>query len=118
MPRGAHLVFPWFLVDSEAFREVLNRKFSNLYNKEGIIIRTFDKEYLDSLMNRNDKKNSNLLKPWYVQKMHDPINMVVEKIIPNIHDAFSVHPVSYGLLSTDDVAGERVLATKIEARGG
>ena len=47
--------------------------------------------------------------------MHYPRNMVVEKIIPNIHDAFSVHPVSYGLLSTDDVAGERVLATKIEA---
>ena len=55
------------------------------------------------------------MKPWYVQKMHYPRNMVVEKIIPNIHDAFSVHPVSYGLLSTDDVAGERVLATKIEA---
>ena len=36
----------------------------------------------------------------------------------NIHDAFSVHTVSYGLLSTDEVAGERVLATKIEARGG
>ena len=69
-------------------------------------------------MNRNDKKKSNLLKPWYVQKMHYPRNMVVEKIIPNIHDAFSVHPVSYGLLSTDDVADERVLATKIEARGG
>lgn len=50
--------------------------------------------------------------------MHYPRNMVVEKIIPNIHDAFSVHPVSYGLLSTDDVDGERVLATKIEARGG
>ena len=49
--------------------------------------------------------------------MHYPRNMVVEKIIHNIHDAFSVHPVSYGLLSTDDVAGERVLATKIEARG-
>lgn len=55
------------------------------------------------------------MKPWYVQKMHYPRNMVVEKIIPNIHDAFSVHPVSYGLLSTDDVAGERILATKIEA---
>ena len=50
--------------------------------------------------------------------MHYPRNMVVEKVIPNIHDAFSVHPVSYGLLSTDDVDGERVLATKIEARGG
>ena len=58
------------------------------------------------------------MKPWYVQKMHYPRNMVVEKIIPNINDAFSVHPVSYGLLSTDDVAGERVLATKIEAGAG
>ena len=37
VPRGAHLVFPWFLVDSEAFREVLNRKFSNLYNKKGLL---------------------------------------------------------------------------------
>ena len=93
---------------------MLNRKFSNLYNKEGIIVRTLDKEYLDSLMNRNDKKVSHLMKPLYVQKMHYPRNMVVEKIIPNIHDAFSVHPVSYGLLSTDDVDGERVLATNIE----
>ena len=55
------------------------------------------------------------MKPLYVQKMHYPRNMVVEKIIPNIHDAFSVHPVGYGLLSTDEVACERILATKIEA---
>ena len=33
----------------------------NLYNKEGINIRTFDKEYLVSFMNRNDKKVTHLL---------------------------------------------------------
>lgn len=33
----------------------------NLYNKEGINIRTFDKEYLVSFMNRNDKKATHLL---------------------------------------------------------
>lgn len=32
-----------------------------LYNKEGIKIRTFDKEYLVSFMNRNDKKVTHLL---------------------------------------------------------
>ncbi len=32
-----------------------------LYNKEGINIRTFDKEYLVSFMNRNDKKATHLL---------------------------------------------------------
>lgn len=32
-----------------------------LYNKEGINIRTFDKEYLVSFMNRNDKKVTHLL---------------------------------------------------------
>lgn len=33
----------------------------NLYNKEGINISTFDKEYLVSFMNRNDKKVTHLL---------------------------------------------------------
>lgn len=33
----------------------------NLYNKEGINIRMFDKEYLVSFMNRNDKKVTHLL---------------------------------------------------------
>jgi len=33
----------------------------NLYNKEGINIRTFDKEYLVNFMNRNDKKVTHLL---------------------------------------------------------
>lgn len=33
----------------------------NLYNKEGIHIKTFDKEYLVSFMNRNDKKVIHLL---------------------------------------------------------
>lgn len=33
----------------------------NLYNKEGINIKTFDKEYLVSFMNRNDKKVTHLL---------------------------------------------------------
>lgn len=33
----------------------------DLYNKEGINIRTFDKEYLVSFMNRNDKKVTHLL---------------------------------------------------------
>lgn len=33
----------------------------NLYNREGINIRTFDKEYLVSFMNRNDKKVTHLL---------------------------------------------------------
>ena len=33
----------------------------NLYNKRGINIRTFDKEYLVSFMNRNDKKVTHLL---------------------------------------------------------
>lgn len=33
----------------------------NLYNKKGINIRTFDKEYLVSFMNRNDKKVTHLL---------------------------------------------------------
>ncbi|MCQ2343865.1 MAG: DNA adenine methylase [Paludibacteraceae bacterium] len=33
----------------------------NLYNKDGISIRTFDKEYLVSFMNRNDKKVTHLL---------------------------------------------------------
>lgn len=33
----------------------------NLYNKQGIKIRTFDKEYLVSFMNRNDKKVTHLL---------------------------------------------------------
>lgn len=33
----------------------------NLYNKAGINIRTFDKEYLVSFMNRNDKKVTHLL---------------------------------------------------------
>lgn len=32
-----------------------------LYNKEGINIRTFDKEYLVSFMNRNDKIVTHLL---------------------------------------------------------
>lgn len=33
----------------------------DLYNKDGINIRTFDKEYLVSFMNRNDKKATHLL---------------------------------------------------------
>ena len=33
----------------------------NLYNKKGINIRTFDKEYLVSFMNRNEKKVTHLL---------------------------------------------------------
>lgn len=33
----------------------------SLYNKEGINIRTYDKEYLVSFMNRNDKKTTHLL---------------------------------------------------------
>lgn len=33
----------------------------NLYNREGITIRTFDKEYLVSFMNRNNKKVTHLL---------------------------------------------------------
>ncbi|MGN1375964.1 MAG: DNA adenine methylase [Prevotella sp.] len=33
----------------------------NLYNKEGINIRTFNKEYLVSFVNRNDKKETHLL---------------------------------------------------------
>ena len=33
----------------------------NLYNKDGINIRTFDKEYVVSFMNRNDKKVTHLL---------------------------------------------------------
>ena len=33
----------------------------NLYNKEGINIKSFDKEYLVSFMNRNDKKVTHLL---------------------------------------------------------
>ena len=33
----------------------------SLYNKEGVNIRTFDKEYLVSFMNRNDKKVTHLL---------------------------------------------------------
>ena len=33
----------------------------NLYKKEGINIRSFDKEYLVSFMNRNDKKVTHLL---------------------------------------------------------
>ena len=33
----------------------------SLYNKEGIRIRTFDKEYLVSFMNRNEKKVTHLL---------------------------------------------------------
>lgn len=33
----------------------------DLYNKEGINIQTFDKEYLVSFMNRNDKKTTHLL---------------------------------------------------------
>lgn len=33
----------------------------NLYNKNGINIRTFDKEYMVSFMNRNDKKVTHLL---------------------------------------------------------
>ena len=33
----------------------------NLYNKKGINIRTFDKEYLVSFMNRNNKKVTHLL---------------------------------------------------------
>ena len=33
----------------------------NLYNKEGISIKTFDKEYLVSFMNRNNKKVTHLL---------------------------------------------------------
>ena len=33
----------------------------DLYNKEGINIHTFDKEYLVSFMNRNDKKVTHLL---------------------------------------------------------
>ena len=33
----------------------------DLYNKEGVNIRTFDKEYLVSFMNRNDKKVTHLL---------------------------------------------------------
>ena len=32
-----------------------------LYHQEGIQIRTFDKEYLVSFMNRNDKKVTHLL---------------------------------------------------------
>ena len=32
-----------------------------LYNKKGINIRTFDKEYVVSFMNRNDKKTTHLL---------------------------------------------------------
>lgn len=32
-----------------------------LYNKDGINIRTFDKEYIVSFMNRNDKKVTHLL---------------------------------------------------------
>lgn len=32
-----------------------------LYDKPGIRIRTFDKEYLVSFMNRNDKKVTHLL---------------------------------------------------------
>lgn len=32
-----------------------------LYNKDGINIRTFDKEYLVSFMNRNDRKVTHLL---------------------------------------------------------
>ena len=33
----------------------------DLYNKEGINRHTFDKEYLVSFMNRNDKKVTHLL---------------------------------------------------------
>ena len=33
----------------------------DLYNREGIQIRTFEKEYLVSFMNRNDKKATHLL---------------------------------------------------------
>ena len=33
----------------------------DLYNKDGINIRTFDKEYLVSFMNRNEKKVTHLL---------------------------------------------------------
>ena len=33
----------------------------NLYNKDGVNIRTFDKEYVVSFMNRNDKKVTHLL---------------------------------------------------------
>ena len=33
----------------------------SLYNKEGIKIRSFDKEYTVSFMNRNDKKAKHLL---------------------------------------------------------
>ena len=33
----------------------------SLYNKKGVIIRTFDKEYVVSFMNRNDKKVTHLL---------------------------------------------------------
>ena len=33
----------------------------NLYNKDGINIRRFDKEYMVSFMNRNDKKVTHLL---------------------------------------------------------
>ena len=36
----------------------------------------------------------------------------------NPKTVYSVSPVNYGTLSTDDVAGERVLATKLEAGGG
>ena len=32
-----------------------------LYDKEGVNIRTFDKEYVVSFMNRNDKKVTHLL---------------------------------------------------------
>ena len=40
----------------------------NLYNKEGINIRTFDKKYLVSFMNRNDKKVTHLLITNYTEK--------------------------------------------------
>lgn len=33
----------------------------SLYNKDGINIRTFDKEYLVSFMNRNNKKAEHLI---------------------------------------------------------
>ena len=58
--------------------------------------------------------HSNIGVEWLLNPLEIKM-LMLEKIIHNIHDAFSVHPVSYGLLSTDDVAGERVLATKIEA---
>lgn len=38
----------------------------NLYHKEGIIIRYFDKEYLVSFMNRNEKKVTHLLITNYI----------------------------------------------------